>query len=278
MNKQPYKSESLKQTFTPMFEYKGYTIYKGDNPMYYDKGHTYVDHDGTPSNKNVPLFYSEVIKNKRTKPERNLYVSMFGGDKLGDTHLSDMEYTKKMIDRHDELRREQILKEWDNRNNTLHYTYECNNVIINVLQNLNDRIDTQIYVNERSLRNAHLPKNFTFNDILEQVYINTISKYNTTAFSKLNTKIYKNKKVEKIDLTILPVYEFLGLEVDYKGKKFIPHNVFFSSAYDDKFVFETKDDKVLISVEEIKDLELKEVEMPSIYALSVLKNKYKFYE
>jgi hypothetical protein len=278
MNKQPYKSESLKQTFTPMFEYKGYTIYKGDNPMYYDKGHTYVDHDGTPSNKNVPLFYSEVIKNKRTKPERYLNVSMFGGDELGDTHLSDMEYTKKMIDRHDELRRERILKEWNNRNNTLHYTYECNNVIINVLQNLNDRIDTQIYVNERSLRNAHLPKNFTFNDILEQVYINTISKYNTTAFSKLNTKIYKNKKVEKIDLTILPVYEFLGLEVDYKGKKFIPHNVFFSSAYDDKFVFETKDDKVLISVEEIKDLELKIVEIPSMYALSVLKNKYKFYE
>jgi hypothetical protein len=246
--------------------------------MYYDKGHTYVDHDGTPSNKNVPLFYSEVIKNKRTKPERNLYVSMFGGDKLGDTHLSDMEYTKKMIDRHDELRRERILENWNNRNNTLHYTYECNNVTINVLQNLNDRIDTQIYVNERSLRNVHLPKNFTFNDILEQVYINTISKYNTTAFSKLNTKIYKNKKVEKIDLTILPVYEFLGLEVDYKGKKFIPHNVFFSSAYDDKFVFETKDDKVLISVDEIKDLELKIVEIPSMYALIVLKNKYKFYE
>ena len=278
MNKQPYKSESLKQTFTPMFEYKGYTIYKGDNPMYYDKGHRYVDHDGTPSNENVPLFYSEIIKNKRTKPERNVYGSMFGGDKLGDTNLCDMEYTKKMIDRHDELRREQILKEWNNRNNTLHYTYECNNVTINVLQNLNDRIETRIYVNERSLRNAHLPKNFTFNDILEQVYINTISKYNTTAFSKLNTKIYKNKKVEKIDLTILPVYEFLGLEVDYKGKKFIPHNVFFSSAYDDKFVFETKDDKVLISVEEIKDLELKEVEIPSIYALSVLRNKFKFYE
>jgi hypothetical protein len=76
----------------------------------------------------------------------------------------------------------------------------------------------------------------------------------------------------------LPVYEFLGLEVNYKGKKFIPYNVFFSSAYDDKFVFETKDDKVLISVEEIKDLELKIVEIPSMYALSVLKNKYKFYE
>jgi hypothetical protein len=279
MNTESYFSKALNQTFNPKFEYKGYTIYKGDAPILYNKGGGYVNADGTPANKNIPLFYSLVIKNKRSKPEPHLHVSMFGGDLNGDIDACDYEYTTNAIDKYIQNEREYTLKKWDKRNKRLHYTYICNNVTINVLQDLNDTyLKSLIYVNERSLRNVTLSENFTFNDVLEQVYINTISKYNSCDFSMVNTKKYQNKKTETIDLSILPVYEFLGLEVKHKDIVFIPYNVYFSYA-DNKYKFECNDNKqIMLSVDEIKEVELKEVEISSILALTILRHKHNFYE
>ena len=79
-------------------------------------------------------------------------------------------------------------------------------------------------------------------------------------------------------MSILPVYEFLGLEVKHKDIVFIPYNVYFSFA-NNKFIFVCENNKqIMLSVDEIKEVELKEVEISSTLALTILIHKHNFYE
>lgn len=282
MNAKPIKREFL-GTFDPMFEYRGFTIYKGRTPIW-NKDCNYIDKNGNPANDKKPLYHSMVIKNKSSNYYNQIYASMFGGnDGLENDYTSEnWEYTKKQIDSHIENQREYKRKRIQIFKNSRFAVYECNNVTIRVLieQSPYNKYENRatIYVNERALRDVYLSPDFVFTDVLKQVYYNTISKYNIPNFSDkdIKTNYIRNKSHKKIDISILPVYELLGFVCRFEGVEFIPIDV---RKTNEGFSFDCgKSGQIEITTGSIKNIEIIGEVNDTLINFVALKNKIKFYE
>lgn len=281
-----YKGE-VTEVYTPMYEYRGFTIYKS-NLAQWSKDINYVDANGKTVNNLKPLYHAKAIKNKcLNKKDRfnNIYISQFGGnDGLENEYTeNNWTYTKKQIDSYIESQIEYKLKRIEVLKNSCYKTYICNNVTIRVFreQSPYNEYETMstIYVDERALRNVYLKNDFLFHDVLKQVYYNTISRYNSPDFKDANkkTKYFKTISTEKIDLTILPVYEFLGLVCDYNGTIFTPINV--NENYNEGFKFQCfQSEPIEIEVDEIKNIKIVGESNNTMVLFCALKNKILFLE
>jgi hypothetical protein len=260
------------QRYKPMYEYKGFTVFKGDNPIL-SKDCNYVDAHGKTVNAKEPLFSSCVKKGNRYN---NIHSSMFGGDGK-DPAYSDTDYTKKQIDDYLERRKERILESFKKHRSGKVRKYILDNVVITVIYLEGEFKD--IYVNERPLRRVNLRYDFTFKDVLCQVYLKTIAKYNVTALKDLRIPAYiKDIQEETIKLSVLPLYEYIGLVVEWNKEQYIIRDVW-DYYYNDKADFRLLTDKgdLLIKVEDIPNLKVLG-EHKGEYQISCLINKLNFYE
>jgi hypothetical protein len=269
-------------TYLPIYEYRGFTIYRGQTPIW-NKDCNYVDHNGQKCNDKKPLFNSLVTKNKSSNYYNNIYISKFGGnDGIENEYTpSQWEYARQQIDKHIESQREYKNKRIQVLKNSRFAVYELNNVTIRVLvekspYNKYENYYT-IWVNENQLHNVCLKPDFVFNDVLKNVYYNTIAKYNRRKFSDsgLKTNYIRNKSFEKINISILPVYELLGLICKWGTIEFIPTNVRESN---EGFIFSCYKDKDLeIPTEKIADIEPIGEVKDTLIDYVVLTNKIRFY-
>lgn len=269
------------ETYTPMYEYRGFTIYRGDIPQW-KADINYVDAQGNSVNDKKPLFSATIRKNKGASKNLNIHCAQFGGNDGLENEYTDKnwEYTKGQIDKYLEYKREYKITRIKNRMESRHATYICNNVTIRAMFDAGiggdyTQRNTEIYVNERPLRNAYLNADFTFNDVLEQVYFNTIAKYNVSDYSSQYTKknFFKNHTTETIDITILPVYELLGKVVKYNEIEFFPYDVN-RDRYERKgFTFKViQSDDVFVPLEVIKTLQITgEATHPIVQLQSLMK-------
>jgi len=275
-------------------EYRNYLVFKKIAPETF----IYSNHDGTPAN-DIPdgkpshtikkLLYQTTVRRKHgLNKNLNIHSASVGGYDGFENQYSkhQLDYTQKAIDRHIENRKENQLTKVNHHKNSRWYTYICNNVTINVFFDggiggdyINDR--SEIYVNNRPLRSVSLTNDFTFNDVLKQVYYNTIANYNVYNFDSqyLKKNYFKNRKIETIDIDILPVYELLGAGIQYKDLVFAPTNVQKSCTYDGfKFTYDGNKE-VIIPVNEIKDIIFDvECELNEWLKLSILTKKLQFIE
>lgn len=267
-------------TYTPMYEYRGFTIYKGQTPIWY-KDMPYSDGKGNKCNDKKPFYRSLVTKNKSTNFYNQIYVADFGGNNGLENEYTpeNWEYSKKQIDRYIEVQREYKQSRIEVLKNTRFAVYECNNVTIRVLitQSPYNKYENycDVWVNERSLTRAYLKPNFTFNDVLKEVLYRPISNYKSYDFKEnIKTNYIKNKTFEKIDLTILPVYEFLGVLCKFNDLEFIPMNVHES---ENGFRFEcVKSDDVDIPIENVNSIEIIGEPENTLVQYTCLKNKLRF--
>ena len=177
--------------------YKGYDILMSNDKTDFNIS----DGKGIILNKVTP-YYRIYIKQKKSYVSGSCYTTKNG----------DLTYIKKQIDNGIQARKERALELRKTRNESRFYTYICNNVTIRVLFY---GYNCEIFVNKRPLRHTRLSKDFTFEDVLAQVYYNTIAKYNVTYYDEqwLEGKKYANYiniKTEVIDLDILPIYEYIN--------------------------------------------------------------------
>lgn len=270
-------------TYSPIYEYRGFTIYRGQTPIW-NKDCNYVDHNGQKCNDKKPLFSSFVTKNKSSNHYNNIYVSKFGGnDGIENEYTpSQWEYTKQQIDKYIENQKEYKNKRIQVLKNSRFAVYELNNVTIRVLVEKSPYNEYEnyctIWVNENRLYNAYLKPDFVFNDVLKNVYYNKIAKYNSSKFSDSGVKInyIRNKSFEKINISILPVYELLGLVCKWETIEFIPTNVRESN---EGFIFSCYKDKDLeIPTEKIIDIEPIGEVKDTLIEYVALTNKVIFYE
>lgn len=273
------------RTFIPMFEYKGYTVYRNEQGDL-KKDCNFTDGFGKTMNNIIPLHYGLVVKNnvkpysKRAYETVNLHVSMFGGDDKKDINLCDFKYTENKIDDFIFKRKNEVLQKIKNRKQTKLYTYILNNVTVSVTFDADDRYKTNIYVNNKPLRYVHLTKDFTFNDVLKQVYFNVIAKYNVADFDSnfVKKKYFKDIKTFTIDLEVLPIYEYIGMVVNFKDKNHTVYNVWNHNNESDFKLF-TDNGDIYINVEQVKDLKIISLESENtMKSLIALKNKVNFYE
>lgn len=273
------------RTFLPMFEYRGYTVYrnqKGD----LKKDCNFTDGFGKTMNNTIPLHYALVVKNgvkpysKRAYETVNLHVSMFGGDDRACIDLCDFKYTENKIDEFILNRKNKVLQKIENRKQTKLHTYVLNNVTIVVTFDADDNYETNIYVNNKPLRHVYLTKDFTFNDVLKQVYFNTIAKYNVADFNSnfIKKKYFKNIQTFTTDLEILPIYEYIGKIIKFKDKMHTIYNVWNHNNESDFKLF-TDNGDIYLNVGDIKDLKIISLKSEdTVKYLTALKNKVIFYE
>lgn len=254
-----------------MYEYKGLTIYRSDKGIL-SKDCNYVDSEGNTMNKIKPLFYGYAKWTKHpNKSTGHLHVSMFGGDNRDSENDSDVEYTKQRIDEYLKNREKRIIEKWKSHRSGKVRKYILNNVTIVAIWTTESK---SIHVNDKHLRNVSLNKDFTFEDVLKQVYLNVIAKYNT--YDPTIPKYITDIKEIKIDLSILPLYEYIGYQVELNSEVFIIKDVW-DYYYDDKADFKLITDKgdKLILLNDIPNIKLLgEVEGD----ISILINKSNFYE
>lgn len=215
-----------------------------------------ADHSGNIVNKTTPYYLLSVKSTKKWYNTAYCYTNLIDIDK-------SIAHLKMRIDERIESERQNKLTRINNRLKSKHATYICNNVTIRVLFDMGiggdySQLNTNIYVNERPLRGAYLRENFTFEDVLMQVYINTISKYNMSDYSSelVKKNYFKIHTTETIDLTILPVYEYLGKLVKLGNETFSPHNVR-RDYQNNVFKFEVFGGETkLVSLNDVKNLEI----------------------
>lgn len=232
--------------------YKGFTIEREADK----ETCNIADHSGNIVNKTTPYYLIHVKSSKKWFNTAYCYTN------LSDIQKS-IDFLKIRIDERIASERENKLTRINNRLKSKHATYVCNNVTIRVLFDMGiggdySQQNTKIYVNERALRNTYLKENFTFEDVLMQVYFNTISKYNIPDYSSEYTKkkYFKTHTTETIDLTILPIYEFLGKLVKLDNETFSPYHV--RRHYrENSFFFEVMGGETkLVNLNQVKDLEI----------------------
>ena len=216
-----------------------------------------ADHSGKILNEVTPYYYIGVESTKKWYNTVGCYTS------LEANNLSNsIAYIKNGIDKHLETQKEYKLERIKNRMESRHATYICNNVTIRAMFDAGiggdyTQRNTQIYVNEQPLRNTYLNADFTFNDVLEQVYYNTIAKHNISKYSSEYTKknYFKNHTTETIDIGIIPIYTFLGNKVKFNEIEFEPVNVL-RDRYENKgFTFKVlQGEDVFVPLEAVKTL------------------------
>lgn len=271
------------QTYLPMFEYRGYTVYrnqKGD----LKKDCNYIDKFGNTVNNNIPIHSGLVLKNgvkpssRRAYKTVNLNISNFGGDVRGDINVCDLEHTRDVIDEHILERRNNTLQKIQNRKQSRLYTYILNNVTVIVTFDNDNTYNTNIYVNNHPLRNIYLTNEFTFKDVLKQVYFNKIGNYNNYDSSFVKKNYFRDIQTFTIDLEILPIYEYIGMVVEFKNEVHTIYDVWEHNDESDFKLF-TDNGNIYLDVDEIKDLKVIALESKSpMKSFTALKNKARFYE
>ena len=273
------------RTFLAMFEYKGYTVYRNQQGDL-KKDCNFTDGFGKTMNNTTPLHYALVVKNgikpysERAYETVNLHVSMFGGDDRGSIDLCDFKYTESKIDEFILERKNKVLQKIENRKQSKLYTYVLINVTIVVTFDADDDYKTNIYVNNKPLRYVYLTKDFTFNDVLKQVYFNVIAKYNVADFDSnfVKKNYFKDIQTFTIDLKVLPIYEYIGMVVEFKDKIHTIYNVWDHNNESDFKLF-TDNGDIYLDVEDIKNLKIISLEsLDTMKSLIALKNKVIFYE
>lgn len=273
------------QTFLPIFEYRGYTVFRNQQG-HLKKDRNYTDSFGKTMNNTIPLHHALVVKNgvkpysKRAYETVNLHVSMFGGDDMGTIDLCNFKYTENKIDGFVLQRKNRILQKVENRKQTKMYTYILNNVVVTVTFDADDNHNTNIYVNNKPLRHVKLKTDFNFDDVLKQVYFNTIAKYNIANFDSdfVKKNYFRDIQTFIIDLEVLPIYEYIGMVVEFKGKTHTVFNVW-NHANESDFKLFTDNGDIYINVTEVKDLKIISLKSESpMKSLRAVKNKLNFYE
>lgn len=240
-----------------------------------------ADHSGNVLNATTPYYSLSVESTKKWYNTACCYTSKEANDLK-----ARIEYLKGQIDKHLETQKEKKLERIKNRMESRHATYICNNVTIHAMFDAGiggdySQQNTEIYVNEQPLRNAYLTPDFTFNDVLEQVYYNKIAKSNVSKYSSPYTKknYFKTHTTETIDLTIVPVYHFLGLEVKYNEIEFEPIHVLKDRLEGKGFTFKVvKGEDVFVPLEDIKTLLMGGEATNIVVRLQSLMKKLQFVE
>ena len=167
----------------------------------------------------------------------------------------------------------------ENRKQSTLYTYILNNVTVKVTFDIDNAYNTNIYVNNQPLTNVYLTNDFTFKDVLKQVYFNKIAKYGITFDNDFVKKSYfRDVQTFTIDLEVLPIYEYIGMVVEFKNEVHTIYNVWEHNNESDFKLF-TDNGDIYLNVDEIRDLKVIALESETfIKSFTALKNKAKFYE
>lgn len=270
----------LNDTYTLLMEHRGYEVYVAKKPSPYN----YVNQDGTRSNDIKPCYETTVRRVKGQAHSTNIHVHLVGGNDgiEGGYTPEQLEYTKAQIDQHIGWKKKSQKEAIENHKKSRHATYICNNVTINAFFHAGIGGDytqdkTEIFVNEMPLRYAYLNQDFTFDDVLMQVYHNKIARYNVCTYEQQPKNFFKNKTVETIDISILPLYEYLGMILKFNGITFVPYNV--HKTHDKAFRFEHKGEDVIIPLNRIGEIEVLATEHNQVWeSFTALKNKLNFIE
>jgi len=193
--------------------------------------------------------------------------------------VKGIEYIKKAIDKEVEYQIKRQRKRIYAHKNSKITTFVLNNVTINVLQ-YDSKLE--IYVNEQPLRHPYLPENFTLNDVLLNVHTRTIAKYNVGKFSNIKTNFYKNRITHTIDMSVLPLYEFLGECIKIKDRVVFPQNIRTNGRDNSISLVIDGGEYLEVSLEDISKIEFATVDISpalmGIKKLAGMQNKLHFLE
>lgn len=277
-NKKAFKY--LNDIFTCFMEYRGYEVYVATKPSEMN----YINPDGTRSNDIKPCYETTVRRVKGQTHITNIHAHLVGGnDGIEGAYTPEqLEYTKQKIDERIGWNKKYQKTAIENHKASRHATYICNNVTINAFFHAGIGGDytqkyTEIFVNEMPLRYAYLNQDFVFEDVLMQVYHNKIARYNVWTYEQQPKNFFKNKSVETIDMSILPLYEYFGMILKFDDITFIPYNV--HKTHDKKFRFKHKGKDVVIPLNRIGEIEVLATEHNQVWeSFTALKNKLNFIE
>lgn len=229
-----------------------------------------VDPDGKVLNKEIPYYGVSIGGRKK------YYTGCSGCYSSENDTKGAIEYSKRDIDRIIESTHNAQLERIQKHRNSKHVEYVLDNVTINVLI-YGDQ--TKIYVNERPLRYASLPENFTLNDVLFEIHLRTIANYNVSDFKDVAVNYYKHKESVKVSKSILPIYSLLGELIEIKDEQFYLTDIRRYDYDGEKFIkLIGRGVEILVSVDELETVKLFKANKSSMESLSGLMRKMQFLE
>lgn len=245
--------------------YRGVDIFMNNEPV--SNSVSITDKDGLKLNSIDKPYYSVSLGKYKN------YTFQIGCYSPKSADEKTLKYVKSKIDSEIEYRSKKQLERINIHRESKHTKFIFNNVIVNAFMYGSD---ITIYVNDMPLRNVFV-KDISLDSIKKSIHLCKRATCNVPNLTSFKKNFYKNKNTVKVNIGILPIYEFIGNTITIKNKRIDVINISHSFLDNTIMIVDIKRNQTPASIEDIESVKTM-TPIQNVNILVALQNKLNFYE